>query len=211
MNWFPNYTCMACGGEIQTSANFYLCSKCMEKLPITVEKQTHHFSPFIYEDPIRGMILKLKYASNSFIAKALTPYMAAIYLRHIQSIFDKPPIIVPVPLHRSRQHERGYNQSEVLATELAAYIDLPVVANALIRTRKTIVQKHMDAETRAKNLLGAFTINPATVEQIKHQNILLVDDVYTTGATTNECATTLRKHGVRNVVVLTLASVNLLN
>ena len=207
MNWFPNFTCMACDCEIQTSTNAYLCPKCMEKLPIMTETQTTHFSPFYYEEPVRSMILKLKYDSNGFVAKALAPYLAAVYLKHIQPVYDQPPIIVPVPLHRSRQRERGYNQSEVLARELASYLDLPVVSDALVRSHKTIIQKHMDAETRAANMQGAFTVLPTQALRIQNQNILLLDDVYTTGATTNACATALRANGARNIIILTIASV----
>ncbi len=207
MNWFPNYTCMACGAEIQTSANAYLCPKCMDKLPIMTEAQTEHFSPFFYEEPIRTMILKLKYDSNGFIAKGLAPYLVAVYLQHIQSNFDRLPIIVPVPLHRSRHHERGYNQSEVLAKELATYLKLPVIPDVLIRNRKTVIQKQMDAETRAKNLHGAFSVLPERIGTIQQQNILLVDDVYTTGATTHECAKVLRENGACDIKILTIASV----
>jgi len=208
MNWFPNYTCMACDGEIQTSTNTYLCSNCMSKLPITTEKQHGHFSPFIYEEPIRSMILKLKYASNGFIAKALAPYLAAVYLRHIQPTLKTAPIIIPVPLHQSRLRERGYNQSEIIANELASYIQLPMFNNVLTRNRKTIIQKDMDATARAKNLHGAFAVIPDQIPKIKNQNVLLVDDVYTTGATSQECASVLRANGARNVTILTLASVN---
>jgi len=199
---------MACGAEIQASTNEYLCAKCMNQLPIMTETQTNHFSPFFYTEPIRSMILKLKYASNGFIAKALAPYLAAVYLRHIQNIFNQPPIIIPVPLHRSRQYERGYNQSTVIANELASYLNLPVVNNVLIRNRKTVIQKHMNAATRASNLHGAFTVDKTQVAKIQNQNILLVDDVYTTGATTSECAAVLRQHGANNVIILTIASVD---
>ena len=207
MNWFPNFTCVACGGEIQTSTNIYLCPKCMEKLPVMTEEQTTHFSPFFYEEPIRSMILGLKYNSNGFVAKALAPYLAAVYLQRIKPTLDRPPLIVPVPLHRSRQNERGYNQSDVLAHEVANYLDLPVATDILTRTRKTIIQKQMDAETRAKNMHGAFAVPPVQAHRIQNQNILLLDDVYTTGATTYECAAVLRENGARNVIVLTIASV----
>ena len=198
---------MACGCEIQKSSNVYLCEKCMKHLPIMTEKQITHFSPFIYEEPIRSMILRLKYSSNSFIAKALAPYLAAVYIKHIQSLFNEAPIIIPVPLHRSRQRERGYNQSEILANELTGYLKLPVNCNILIRNRKTVIQKHMDIEARAKNMHNAFSIIPENLSKVQNQNILLLDDVYTTGATTIECANVLLKHGARNVVILTVASV----
>ena len=202
---------MACGGEIQSSSNAYLCEKCLRNLPIMTEVQTDHFSPFYYEEPIRSMILKLKYTSNGFIAKALAPYLAAVYLRLIQPTLSQQPIIIPVPLHRSRQHERGYNQSEVLAKELATYLNLPVIANVLTRARKTVIQKHMDAATRATNLRGAFKVDTTQTSVIQNKNILLIDDVYTTGATTHECAAVLRNNGARNIIILTLASTNFYN
>lgn len=208
MNWFPNYTCMACGCEIQASSNAYLCPTCMNNLPIMTEKQTTHYAPFFYEEPIRTMILKLKYASNGFIAKALAPYLAAVYLQHIVQQFSQAPIIVPVPLHRSRYHERGYNQSAVLATELASYLHLTVISDALVRHKKTTIQKHMDTANRAANIKGAFIANPTQLARIKNQNILLLDDVYTTGATTHECVTTLRRAGAKQIVILTIASVD---
>jgi len=207
MKWFPNFTCMACDGEIRTSTNIYLCPKCMNSLPIMPEQQTFHYSPFIYEEPIRSMILKLKYGDNGFIAKALAPYLAAIYLKYIQQNFDSPPIIIPVPLHKTRYRERGYNQSEILAKELASYIKLPIMTKVLIRHRKTIIQKDMDIAARTKNLQGAFSVLPEEVEKIKNQNILLLDDVYTTGATTKECANVLRTNGIKNIAILTIATV----
>ena len=207
MNWFPNYTCMACGDEIQTSTNVYLCPKCMSNLPIMSETQTTHYSPFVYEEPIRNMILSLKYNSNGYIAKALAPYIAAVYLKQIKPKCDQPPLIIPVPLHRSRQRERGYNQSAVLAKEVADYLNLPVLTNVLIRNKKTIIQKHMDTATRMKNMQGAFIIDQSGKSRIFNQNILILDDVYTTGATTNECATVLRANGARNIFILTIASV----
>lgn len=180
----------------------------MDKLPIVTEKQNGHFSPFFYEEPIRTMILKLKYASNGFIAKALAPYLAAVYLQHIAKQFKQPPVIVPVPLHRSRYNERGYNQSVVLAEELASYLHLATVPNALIRHKKTIIQKHMNTAERAANMKNAFIVDSTQINQIKHQNILLLDDVYTTGATSHECANTLRQAGAKQVAILTIASVD---
>ena len=207
MDWFPNFTCMACGCEIRNSTNLYLCEKCMNNLPIMTETQSEHYSPFTYEEPIRSMILRLKYDSNGFIAKALAPYLAAVYIKHIQQLFNEDPVIIPVPLHRSRQRERGYNQSEVLAKELANYLNLPINTDTLIRNRKTIIQKHMDTETRVNNMRGAFNVLPMKTSKIENKNILLLDDVYTTGATTNECKSILYKNGAQKVITLTIASV----
>ena len=199
---------MACGCEIQASTNDYLCPRCMNQLPIVTQTQNGHYSPFLYAEPIRTMILKFKYADNGFIAKALAPYLAAVYLKHLANQFKQPPLIIPVPLHRSRQNERGYNQSAVLAQELTTYLHLPVLTDGLLRTKKTTIQKHMSDTERAKNIKGAFTVNPQHANAIHGQNILLLDDVYTTGATSHECATTLRKAGAKNVIILTIASVD---
>ena len=181
----------------------------MNHLPVITETQTSHFSPFAYEEPIRSMILKLKYASNGYIAKALAPYLAAVYLKRIEPNLDQPPVIIPVPLHRSRYRERGYNQSTILAKELATYLNLPIIDNVLIRSRKTIIQKEMNAATRAANLRGAFSVDKTQISQIQNRNVLLLDDVYTTGATTQECAATLRANGAQNIIILTVASVDL--
>ncbi len=180
----------------------------MEQLPIMTQVQTGHFSPFFYEEPIRTMILKLKYASNGFIAKALAPYLAAVYLKQVQPHLKQTPIIIPVPLHRSRYNERGYNQSEVLAKELTTYIDLPIMTDVLIRQKKTIIQKHINQDERVNNMKGAFQIVTANADKIKNQNILLLDDVYTTGATTHECADVLQQNGAKQVIILTIASVD---
>lgn len=178
----------------------------MNQLPIVTEPQNEHYSPFFYQEPIRSMILKFKYASNGFIAKALAPYLAAVYLQHIARQFKQAPAIIPVPLHRSRQNERGYNQSAVLAKELSEYINLAVFPDALIRQKKTTIQKHMSTTERVNNMKGAFILNPTYAEKIKKQNVLLLDDVYTTGATSHECANTLRLAGAKNIIILTIAS-----
>lgn len=178
----------------------------MNKLPIMSEATTTHYAPFRYAEPVRSMILSLKYNDNGLVAKALAPYLAAIYLHCIQKQ-DKTFIIVPVPLAKSRFRERGFNQSLLLARELATYLDLPVRDDVLLRTRKTVIQKHMDAATRAKNMQGAFAVPPEHVTDVRDQNILLIDDVYTTGATTGACRDALRAAGVADVQILTVATV----
>ncbi len=204
--WLPNYTCQACGKEIQYSDNQYLCSQCMNNLPIMQEATTTHYAPFRYAEPVRSMILSLKYNDNGLVAKALAPYLAAIYLHCIKQA-DKTFIIVPVPLAKSRFRERGFNQSLLLAREVAEYLTLPVRDDLLVRTRKTVIQKHMDAATRAQNMQGAFTVPLEKVANVRGQNVLLIDDVYTTGATTGACKDALRAAGAADVQILTVAAV----
>ncbi len=203
--WFPNYTCVTCGAEIQNSANAYICDECIDKLPFNVDMTEIHFAPFLYEEPIRSLILKLKYSDNAFCARAIAPYMAAVYIKHIKN--KKNHIIIPVPLCKERYKERGYNQSELLANEVGEYLGLPVISNILIRIKKTAPQKKMTLEQRLENIKNAFDVHNA--EAIKGKDILLIDDVFTTGATANECIKILKKFKAKSVKLLAIASASL--
>ena len=199
---FPNFTCVACGAEIQSSPNAYLCEKCAESLPFNMDEDATHFAPFLYEEPIRSVILSLKYSDNGFAARAVAPYMAAVYLKRIKK--KSPHVIIPVPLCKSRLHERGYNQSELLAKEIADYLALPIMNDVLIRIKKTTPQKNMTPTERMENMKGAF----AVVGDVRGKHILLIDDVYTTGATTGECAKMLKTAGAKTIAILTVATVS---
>jgi ComF family protein len=110
-------------------------------------------------------------------------------------------LIVPVPLHPTRERERGYNQSERLATRLSQLSDHPL-ANALIRTRATSPQVTLGAEERFVNVVGAFACRVS----LQNMSVVLVDDVLTTGATLNDCARACTEAGAREVRALTLAT-----
>jgi ComF family protein len=112
-------------------------------------------------------------------------------------------LVVPVPLHRKRQAERGLNQSEVLALELAERLKRPVSVDNLRRIRATPSQTRFTRAERERNVAGAFAVQrPADFED---KDVLLVDDVMTTGATTSECARVLYGAGATSVVVMTAA------
>ena len=111
-------------------------------------------------------------------------------------------LIIPVPLHGKRRRERGYNQSEFLAAEMARMIKMPMNPSALLRTRNTEQQAHLGAEARQHNVADAF----AAVEGIvQGKSILLLDDVFTTGATLRACALSLLQSKATNVYAMTLA------
>ncbi len=101
--------------------------------------------------------------------------------------------IVPVPLWSARQRERGYNQAELIANELSKILNIPTAAKSLYRIRKTEIQTHLNREQRKQNVKGAFAMskNSARRELLHGKQVLLVDDVCTTGATLKECAETL--------------------
>jgi ComF family protein len=114
--------------------------------------------------------------------------------------------LAPVPIHSARKRERGYNQAEEIAKEASLHLRLPVIANALSRTRATVSQTKLNREQRARNLENAFRC--AEPASIRGKRILLVDDVYTTGATVARCAELLLAAGALSVGVLALAKVD---
>jgi len=109
--------------------------------------------------------------------------------------------VLPVPLHLYRLIQRGYNQSEMLAKYVGKYANLPLYKNVLVRNRFTKSQSNFNARGRVGNIKGAFSVKD--VECIKGKNILLIDDVYTTGATVEECAKILKRAGAKKVYVAT--------
>jgi len=114
-------------------------------------------------------------------------------------------VIVPVPLHKKRMRVRGYNQSELLARELSVRLGLPLTSDVLKRVSETKPQFDLKKDERTKNILGAFSISEKFKTKLKGKNIVLVDDITTTGSTLKECAKVLKKSGVTKVLGVTLA------
>jgi ComF family protein len=112
-------------------------------------------------------------------------------------------LIVPVPLHPRRLRWRGFNQSLLLARQVSRKYDVPVDPFLLDRRRETLTQTELTEEERRRNVRGAFETDPK--KSLKGRRVLLVDDVYTSGATVNECSRVLMRAGAREVTVLTLA------
>jgi ComF family protein len=147
--------------------------------------------------PWREAVQALKYEGLRVLAEPLSAEMA----RYGERMLPRPQVIVPVPLHTDRQRERGYNQSALLAQGLGWRWGVPVVEEALLRTRSTRAQVGLSGEERRENVRGAFA-GPTTA--LRDQRVLLVDDVCTTGATLEECAHALREAGAATVWALTL-------
>jgi predicted amidophosphoribosyltransferase len=108
-------------------------------------------------------------------------------------------LLCAVPLHKSKLKQRGFNQSAEIAKHLSKSLNIPFSANALIKTKKTLPQTTLNKEKRLKNVTGAFVINPQKKDQIAGKKILLVDDVFTTGATMEECAKLLKQNCAQSV------------
>jgi len=152
-----------------------------------------------YSGPLRDLILGYKFKGNFGRTKLLSD-MA--YRALPPEISRLPDLIIPVPLHRKRLLWRGFNQSTEISRIIGKRLDKPVLHKGLTRIRNTPPQTRLGREERQTNIKGAFRAAP---KQIRGKAILLVDDVYTTGATLRECARTLKRAGASRVDALVLA------
>ena len=163
----------------------------------------------VLENAARQAIHQLKYGNRPSLAAGLASLMADYW-----TASPLPAeLIVAVPLHVARQRERGYNQAHLLASALGQMVGLPLATNALRRTRHTRVQVGLDAIDRQVNVRDAFTCEGRAsargsrlqLESVDGRQILLVDDVCTTGATLDACTLALREAGAASVWGFTLA------
>ena len=162
-------------------------------------------SVYNYVGAIRPAIHQLKYNGKTALAKPLSQLL----IEFLTTSSTRPcaphelDLIVPVPLHAWRQWRRGFNQSELLARQIGRVFEIPA-REVLRRTRLTPPQVELSREERQKNMQGAFALRD-TKHDIRGVTILLIDDVYTTGATLKECAQVLKNAGAAKVFVFTLA------
>ena len=208
-----------CGGcDIK---GYRLCQECAEN----IAKQDHKFSTLYYPNPlsdlsnkqstktsftmmiasvapyngpVRNAIHRLKYSLDIGLGEILSRFLIDLYT----NLPWKIDIVVPVPLNRKRYQERGFNQSALLAYPLALSQNIKFEPKAIKRIKETQSQIGLDAKQRFNNLDNAFLANPHVVG---NKNILMIDDVSTTGATLLSCKSTLMSCGAREVYGLTLA------
>lgn len=184
-----------------------ICRHCFENLDKTAYASpyqgTEHvaftMSPFEYTKNMRKVILDLKFSNCKAYAKLLADMMKD-YLDSYD-IWDTFDYIVPVPLHKKRLKERGYNQSELIAKEVAEYLKIPMRTDLLIRTKATKKQSSLVRTERVTNVQSAFKCT----EKCDGKKILLFDDIYTTGNTAQSCARELANNGAEQICALTLA------
>ncbi len=160
-------------------------------------------SALVYNDASRDFILGFKHGDQTQNVVTMVPWLRAAGA----DLWDDVDCVAPVPLHRWRLLRRRYNQAALMGAAIAKDRQLQFIPDALIRTRATVTQGHLNAGERAKNVHHAFAVSLKNAQKMRDKKILLVDDVYTTGSTVIECAKALKKAGVAEVLVLTLARV----
>ena len=192
--------CRVCGTTFPDSpAQSHLCGDCLEsKTYFSCARAV-----FCYDAFILKAIHQFKYGRNISVGETLASFMAGFSFPDID--FTDYSLIIPVPLHINRLRERGFNQSLILARALEKRRQIPVDFSALKRHRFTVTQAGSNRNERKQNIKGSFEVTDS--KKIAGKNIILVDDVYTTGATINECAKTLIRARAKKVAVFTLARV----
>ena len=215
--FFPAW-CIGCGREGQ-----YICHACREKLPLISPPICNKCgrpltdentcpgcieepvaidgirAPFLFQGVIRKAIHELKYRN----LKAITLVLAGLLHDYLRENPISGDVLAPVPIHPKRLRERGYNQSSLILRELSRKNGLPVIEDCLVRTINTPPQvRAASARERRENIAGAFTCSN---DKLKGKQVILVDDVSTSGATLNTCAEVLKEAGAASVWGLTMA------
>lgn len=193
--------CRHCGRPLPESASADpLCGPCAAKPPSFDRAR----AAFAYDEGCRRMILRFKHGDRIEAAPGFGLWLA----RACPEMVAEAGIVLPVPLHRGRLWRRGYNQSALLARVLARASGRPLAVDLLLRDRPTASQQGLSAAARRRNVTAAaFRINPRRAAELRGRRALLIDDVFTTGATVAACARVLKRGGATAVDVLTLARV----
>jgi len=193
----PPY-CERCGDPVEGRVDdAFVCYTCASK-KIYFERAR---SAARYDRVLRQVLQEFKYRRAIWLRKDLTDLLHACLLLHYEP--GEIDVVCPVPMHRRRRRERGYNQAQLLAASVARRIQKRLISGALARSRPTRSQTDLTASQRIDNVKKAF--EPRRHRLLGGKRVLLVDDVMTTGATVNECAKVLKKVGAASVHVITVA------
>lgn len=193
--WIKEPRCKKCGKPVQKEEQEY-CYDCSTGTHLFEEGR----SLWLHKPPVNQSIYQFKYGGRRIYGEYYAQQMAKWYGRTLKRWGID--LIIPIPLHRKKERKRGYNQAWVLASKLGEMTGIPAENRGLLRVRQTVPQKELSDRQRKKNLRGAFQ----TARGWRPEgNILVVDDIYTTGATLDEAARILLEAGAQKVFFLTIS------
>lgn len=156
-----------------------------------------------FDDHYKELIHRFKYGKKIPLGRRLSQRLGETI--NSGSSFSESDLLIPVPLHKSRYRERGFNQSEIIAEEISKTTGVSLLREGLKRKKNTKDQTNLSPQQREQNVRGAFVVTQPGI--INGKNIILVDDVITTGATMNECARMLKQAGAEKILGMTIAVV----
>ena len=201
-------TCGICGKLDRE----FLCKKCYKILEGQAEfgiqkyknnemEFNEHLYVFKYEGVVRRSILKYKFKDKSYLYKTFVNFL--LKNEKFFEIIKSYDTIIPVPISKKRQNERGYNQSYLLAKEIAIKTGIKIDMNCLFKTKNIIEQSKLNKEDRMENIQGVYELRNS--KHLNNKKIILLDDIYTTGSTVNECCIILKEANPNKIGVLTIA------
>ena len=192
--------CSVCGRHLEKkNLNKSICPGCLRK-NLHFDRA---FSPCLYEGVVKELIHEFKYKGKDHLGKRLSELMIE-FVKEYDLPINYLDLIIPMPLHKTRLREREFNQAEILSMHIASEFNVNLAPDLLARHRFTRTQTELPVDNRFSNVTNSFSV--AENSGLKNKNILLIDDVLTTGATSSEAAKTLKDSGAKIVFVLTLAN-----
>ena len=201
--------CLICGKLLSEICCKDCKKRIYDKLNLKIEsknKKDYYFEKhiylFTYKDEIRNLILDYKFNDKSYLYELFSKIITKN--EKICGILKKYDIIIPVPIHKKRKQKRGYNQSELITRQISKKIpSLAHESTAIQKTKHNIEQSSLSKEQRKQNVKDVYKI--INKEKIENKNIVLFDDIYTTGNTVNEISKILKQNGANKILVLTIA------
>ncbi|MDX1950514.1 MAG: ComF family protein [Rickettsiales bacterium] len=195
-----NFECSKCGNPLQFDfGENALCAECIEKPP------EFDYGRFVYSynNFTKKIISRFKYSDKTFASKKISQLMAGKISAFVKN--NQIDFVTSIPISRKKLLSRKYNQSAILALEISKIFQLKCDNQILYREKNVAPQASLSRQERLKNMKNVFAIKNKNIPKIKGKNILLVDDVITTGATLNEASKILKKAGVNRVFTITFA------
>lgn len=215
----PSLYCICCGKYIDTSRTYSLCDHCIRHMKFEMTDLTDDANGECFESASaamgygiyeRQLVFGLKYDGHTYMARNIADILYDALIAQLAGSGSCPQlsadVIVPVPVHPDRLRRRGFNQAAKIAVHLGERTGIPVCEDALLRIKNTETQRALSARERHANMTDAFIVNPKRSGCINGRRILLIDDIYTTGATAVSCGDRLREGGAARVDFLSLLS-----
>lgn len=191
-----NFLCNKCYKILENDAKFNV-----EKFEKLKNEFDEHIYMFKYEGAIRRIILQYKFQENSYLYKTIVNFL--LKNKKMFEIIKTYDTIVPVPISKKRKRTRGYNQSYLIAKDIANIVGIKLENRVLFKIKNIIEQSKLNKEDRLENIKGVYEIR--NIKRVMNKKILLFDDIYTTGSTANECCRILKKANPKKIGVLTIA------
>lgn len=191
-----DFLCKKCEKILESHAKFEIQEK--QNINLYFDK---HLYIFQYEGIIRKLIIDYKFNEKSYLYKTFANFL--LKNQKFFEILKSYDTIIPVPISKKRKKERGYNQSTLIAREISKRLKIEINTSCLYKAKDIVAQSTLNREEREQNIKGVYQLK--NVKKLENKKILLIDDIYTTGSTLNECSKILRKSNPKVITCFTMA------